>query len=390
MKKPTIIVIGSADAIKLGLIRTLGEIDCKVISIHLGKVGSHMIKPIDYYSKHVSSYFFSDRSHLIDLLIQHCTDDKSKPVLFPLDDSSVYLIDKAHHVLEKHFLYANIGKKECGIVELMNKSIQKEKAEEAGLNVAKGWEIPFCDGDYVIPNDIEFPCFVKGELGYEGGKSLQRLCCNYDELRNLLDESLNSNRISFIAEEYLPIDKEIGFMCVSDGNNCIGPAMIEKSEIGKGTTNGVTMGGRMKFLPETDHVAQSIKLFLKNIQYAGISNFDFIESKGKLYFLEINFRYAAYGYGVGSLGVNFPSITVKSLSGEKIESVPISTEKDVFFLNEKIGLYNVLERFISWSKYTKMKKKSDILLVKCKSDPRPYRMFLIAMGLRFIKKKLHF
>lgn len=390
MKKPTIVVIGRADVIKLGLIRSLGELGYKVISIHLGRGRGGKINPLDYYCKYVSSYYFSNENKLIDLLISKCIDDNCKSVLFPLDDRSVYLIDQAHHILEKDFLYAHINHKECGIIELMNKSIQKDKAVEAGLYVPKGWKIPFVNGNYIIPKDIEYPCFVKGELGYEGGKKLQMICSNYAELRKLLDENLNTNRISFIAEEYLPVDKEIGFMGVSDENGCIVPVMIEKTIIGKGSTNGVTMGGRIIFMHETDNIVQSIKTFLRNIHYVGIYNFDFIESKGKMYFLEINFRYAAYGYAISSAGLNMPYLFVRSICGYKLSSNHLNTDKDLLFFNEKIGYLNVLENFITWSQYKTMSKTSDYLMVKCKEDPKPYRMFILKMVVKYIKKKLHF
>lgn len=387
MNKPTIIVIGSSDIIKLSLIRTFGELGYKIISIHIGK--KTIIKPLDYYSSYISAYYFLNKDNLINFLIDNCTDKNIKPILFPLDDSYVYVIDKAHHLLDKHFFYANVNHKESGIVELMDKSIQKAKAIEAGLNVAKGWEIKYLNGDYIIPTEIEYPCFVKGELGYGGSKKFQRKCNNYKELRKLLDESLDSGKISFIAEEFLPIDKEIGFMGVSDENNCIVPVMIEKTEIGQGSANGVTMQGKIEFTKEEDNVVQSIKTFLKNIQYIGISNFDFIESNGRLYFLEINFRYAAYGYGISSAGLNLPNLFVESVFGNKIDNINVSANKELFIFNEKVGLKNVLERHISWSKYKSLLKESDFLLVKNKKDSGPYKMFYLSFAQNYIMNYLY-
>lgn len=388
MKRPTVIVIGSSDVIKLSLIRSFGELGYKVISIHLGNGRKAIIKPLDYYSKYVCTYHFVTKSNLIDFLVKNCTDNDCKPVLFPLDDGSVYTIDQAHHLLEKHFYYANINHKEGGIVKLMDKSIQKAKASEAGLNVAKGWKIPYVNGGYIIPHEIEYPCFVKGELSYGGSKTLQRKCDNYEELLKLLDESSSTSKISLIAEEFLPVDKEIGIMGVSNENACIVPVMVEKTEIGQGTSNGVTMQGRIVFTHETDKIIQSIKAFLKNIQYNGVSNFDFIESKGKLFFLEINFRYAAYGYGASSAGLNLTNMFVESFYEKKLGSTNPITNKELFIFNEKIGLHNVLERFITWSKYKSLKRDSDCLLVKSKEDPKPYRMFFISVGQRYVRRLL--
>ncbi len=385
MTKPTIIVIGSADVIKLSLIRSLGELGYKLISIHLGR--KLIIKPLDYYSKYISSYYFVNRSNLIDFLVQNCVDVDCKPVLFPLDDASVYIIDKAHHILEKHFYYAHVNHKEGGIVELMNKSIQKAIAAESGLIVAKGWRIPYTDGEYIIPEGIEYPCFVKGELSYGGNKSLQRKCNNYNELRKLLDESLSSCKIPFIAEEFLPIKKNIGIIGVFDGVNCIMAAKAELLVMGKGMSNGVSMFGKVSQLRDLI-LLKKIEAMLKEMHYTGIFNLDFVESRGELYFLEMNYRYAAYGYGLKSAGLNLPNLFVKSMYDNKTENIHLTMDKDLFYFNEKVGLHNVLERFISWSEYKLLEKKADVLLVRSKDDSKPYRMFFLSICQRIMIKRL--
>lgn len=388
--KPTVIVIGSADVIKLGIIRSVGELGYKVISIHL--VGSSKakllrMKPLDYYSKYVSAYYSTTADNLIDLLINKCSEKDHKPVIFASDDKSVYLIDQSYHILNNYFLYANVNHQEGGIIHLMNKSIQKKMAAEAGLNVAKGWEIPFVNGNYVIPDDIEFPCFVKGELGYGGGKNLQKVCYDKRELSVLLDDNRRGPALPLLAEEYLPIDKEVGFMGISGEEYSKVPVMIEKTETGKGTSSGVTMAGRIVFVEESDKTTQAINRLLLSMGYSGISNLDFIVSQGKLYFLEVNFRYAAYGYGVFRAGVNLPAMFAESVESSNLNSIglQIAIDNDYYYLNEKIGIINVLEKSITWAKYKELKKKADFLMVKSKDDPKPYRMFLFKMAIKYLK-----
>ena len=87
--KPTIIIIGSADVIKLGLIRSFGESGYKIVSIHVSGKNKFKMKPLDYYSKYVSAYYFTKAKDLIDLLIDKCRDDVQKPILMPLADSII-------------------------------------------------------------------------------------------------------------------------------------------------------------------------------------------------------------------------------------------------------------------------------------------------------------
>ena len=77
-----------------------------------------------------------------------------RPIVFALDDQSVSLIDSAYDRLSPHFTLPNVDQRQGGIVAMMNKMEQKRLAQQAGLNVPKGWEIPFVNGEYLIPSDI--------------------------------------------------------------------------------------------------------------------------------------------------------------------------------------------------------------------------------------------
>ncbi len=389
MKQQTVIFIGKADGIKLGLIRCVGEYGYKVIDIYVINSGKPKVKPVDYYSKYVSSYHFVKLKDLVRFLIEKCSEQGQKPILFPLDDKSVRLIDLSADELGNYFLFSRANNQYGGISNLMDKSLQKELAYQNGFNVAKGWVIPFVNGKYDVPDDIEFPCFLKGQNSYNSSKKFQKKCTNYEELHIFLNECLSNNPCSLLAEEYIEIDKEIGYIALSDGEKNIIPAEVELIEIGKGTTHGVSYLGRINPLMENDELLTIIEKFIQKIGYIGICNFDFIYSHGTIYFSEVNFRFAAYAFGICKAGVNLPVLYINSLVGINDNKLETSLHHNAYYFNEKIGLYNVLERFISWSEYKSLKKKSDYLMVKCKKDPKPYRFFLLTMGLKFLKKKLH-
>ena len=365
--KQTAVVIGRADAIKLGIIRSLGEYGCNVISIHIVTSSKVRVKPIDYYSKYVCHYYFSTAEDLIRLLVEKCLDDSCKPILFPLDDKSVYLIDEAYNKLRDLFLIANAGHREKGVISLMDKFKQKELARKAGLKVAKGWVIPYKDGNFEIPADIVYPCFVKVEL------------------LELLNEAKIKCPYPLIVEEYIPAENEVGFIGVTANNECIIPAKVVKTSVGKGTANGVTMCSKITPLSPDCDLVKSLKTFLLSMDYTGISNLDFIEYNGNLYFLEANFRYAAFGFAYQNAGVNLPALCVSMMTGTSSDNLSTVMDRDVSYFNEKIAITGVIEKNMSWKRYFELSKSSDCRLIASSDDPSPYRHFMLNSLLRYIK-----
>ena len=384
----TVIIIGSADIIKLGLVRSLGVKECKVIVIQLtNNTKYHIRKPLDYYSKYVSEYHFVRENNLICFLLEKYADEMNRPVLFALDDTSVYLLDKEYSRLNRFFYLSNINHQPEGIVRLMNKYVQKQFASNAGINTPKGWIIEYTDGDYKIPNDIEYPCFVKSLLCYYGAKGLQSRCDNKNDLTLFLKKSAIASQIPLIAEEFIPIEKEVGIIGLCFDGRCIVPAKLTKteSETGKGTVNGVTMIGNILPMNDNDIDFVPLQKFLTSLNYTGIINLDFIESKGKLYFLEANFRYAAYGYGLALADVNLPALYVDMIQGRN-KDVSLTGVKR--FFNEKIAAKTIIEGFLSWKQYRSMKNEADFCAIESKEDPVPYRHFIIRYTLSYINSRI--
>lgn len=371
--KPTIIVIGSADIIKLGLIRSFGESGYKVISVQIAGANKLKMRPLDYYSKYISAYYFTKAANLVDLLIGKCRDDEHKPILMPLTDSMVYLIDQSLSKLSKYFIFPNVNLQEGGITRLLNKVLQKKIAAESGLNVPKTWEISFVDGDFVIPEDIEYPCFVKGALSYKSKKQYQKKCNSFQELNHLLTLCKRAGVYDLCAEEYLDIDKEVGVIAFSSQTECAIPAIVEFLEMGRNPKGGISMRGQI--CPANNReLIQAIKLFLTKTCYVGICNLDFIVSRGKYYFVEVNFRYAAYGYGIFKSGVKVPDMIVCSLLGGDLGKFDTLPNSNKTFFNEKVGLIDVMDGSITFKKYKEKRKQSDILMIADPSDSKPHNM----------------
>lgn len=386
MKKPKIIVIGTADVIKLCVIRSLGAYGCDIDVVHVGKKSRIGVNPIDYYSKYVSHYYFTSKSELIHVLLKKCKRSDTKPILFTLDDYSTFSIDNARNKLKGHFLFSHLIS-DGDLGELMNKHLLKTIAVKAGMNVVKGWPIPFKNGEFQIPDGIQYPCFVKGLLSNHVSKSVQCHCDDETALKRLLASCKKNYPHPVYVEEFIPIEKNYGVIGISDGKKCLIPARADLIELGKGATNGVSILGKVSPFEKGSTIYNQINNILSELKYVGIFNIDFVESKGVVYFVELNFRFAAYGYGVFRAGVNLPAMFAESVESSNLNSIglQIAIDNDYYYLNEKIGIINVLEKSITWAKYKELKKKADFLMVKSKDDPKPYRMFLFKMAIKYLK-----
>lgn len=375
------IIIGSADVIKLCLIRSLGTFGCDIDVIHLGKKRV-LIHPVDYYSKYVNRYFYTSTTNLVQFIIENCSSPQTKPVIFTLDDYSTFLIDEARDKLKKSFLFAHLCP-DGSLVDLMNKHLVKSKAAEAGMNVVKGWPIPFENGDFHIPEGIIYPCFVKGLQSMYVNKGIQCRCDSFEELQQLLESCKKKYPHPVYAEEFISIEKDYGVIGVSDGNKCIVPAKAELLEMGKGSSHGVSMLGKVCPLDNLE-LCLKIETLLEKLHYVGIFNVDFIESNGKLYFVELNFRYAAYGSAVDMLGCNLPAIFISRILGLEPIMSRYKMKNELVYFNEKIGLVSVIRNFMTLSVYLDFKRKADFYFVASNSDTNPYRAFIIYYLLRYI------
>lgn len=376
------IIVGSADVIKLCLIRSLGSFGCDIDVIHIGKKRL-FIHPVDHYSKYVSRYFYTSKANLVQFIIENCSSQQTKPFIFTLDDYSTFLIDEARDKLKDSFLFAHLCP-DGSLAGLMNKHLIKTKAAEAGMNVVKGWPIPFENGDFHIPEGIIFPCFVKGLQSMYVNKGIQCKCDSFEELQQLIESCKKKYPYSIYAEEFIAIEKDYGVIGVSDGNKCIIPAKAELLEMGKGSSHGVSMLGKVSPLKNFE-LCKQLEVLLDKLHYVGIFNVDFVKSNGKLYFVELNFRYAAYGSVVDMLGCNLPAFFINCLLGiENKPSCYIVTNQSIYF-NEKIGALGVIRNNLTLSNYFSLKHKADVYFVASNSDSLPNRIFILSCLLKYIK-----
>lgn len=368
--KPEVIVIGQNSSIILGQVRALGQTGYKV---HVLKTSDSKPKRKSYelYSKYISTYGNISKSNedaFIRLLLDKYADTNAKKVLIPCDDNVASCFDHHCQDLLPYFMFPNINYENGRISFFMNKSIQKELVNQCDLNTPKGWTIEWHNGEYCLPDDIEYPCFVKPEIYHVLRKVLMKRCDNRQELENVMSHCPKD--LPMLVEQFIDITQEYGVSGIAVGGNVMITSLIKKVETYLGTTASGTL------LPISLYPELNTKLtkFIEMMNYTGIFDIDLYESEGKMYFCECNLRLGNSGVATLLNGINLPSMLVDSLCDKDIElNAPTFNPKS--FVDERVFIQKYWSKEISWREYKKGVNKADMHYIKSNIDKKPYETF---------------
>lgn len=375
--KQKVVIIGVSFSSRLALARSIGALDCDITVIAWSSSQKES-KPIDGYSKYVSRVLFcrKEEAPFIKLLKEQCVDPKQKVVLVPDCDFSVSIIDLHLDELSPFFLFPTINHQQGSIVEWSDKLRQKELASRIGMEVAKSTVIEIKDGQFDIPDTISYPCFPKPLASVAGGKAGMRRCENKHDLENSLLEIIRkkTSNTMVLVEDYMEIEKEYAVLGFSDGKEVCIPGVIQFI-VGSKTQKGIALQGRIMPIDGFARTIEQFKEYVRSVGLVGLFDIDFYESRGRLFFSELNLRYGGSGYAVVKMGVNLPAMFVSYLMGQNVDGFDKVLEDDAIFTNERMCYNDLLYGHIDWRQYQHYIKTADILFIKDDEDYEPYHSF---------------
>jgi len=399
--KHKVVIIGHGYLSRLGLVRAVAEIGCDVTVIATTSQSDRKSlsqKSIDCYSKYVNHYYCcprKDNEALIALLLDKCADSTQKVVLIPDGDDVVAAIDNNKEVLREHFLFPHIVKEPSSMEYWMEKTNQKQLAEEVGLHVAEGRVIEITDGHYYIPKEIKYPCYSKPLATMTGGKGGMRRCDNEKELKSALQYIIeNRNRTEkVLVEDYKEIETEYALLGFSDGETVIIPGILEFLTVSK-HNKGIALQGMVKPIDGFEEVVEKFKRLVLDIGFVGVFDIDFYKSGGLYYFCELNLRYGGSGYAITKMGVNLPAMMVRYFYGESLDGMQTTITGSATYINERMCMDDWNSGFISYKDYRRYQRTADIRFVPDVNDPAPenafrheYRKRMLVNGVKSIMRK---
>lgn len=305
LKNHLVIVIALEHYNPLSQLRALGENGVRPVFIAI----NHRVRMASASKWPSKVHLVESEEEAFEVLMKEYGDvaEKTgyKPILSFSDDKTVTFYDRMYDELKDKFIMFNAG--ETGrITKFMRKKEIVDCARRHGVPVAPDWLVE--NGQ--IPTDIEYPVITKAFSPVEGCyKGDFHICMNEAELKEAF-EGIESDMV--FIQKYIDKKTETTYEGFSYNH-------------GKGMYVGVqtdyiypTKGyysPLMNVYPRVDASLQErLNEMLAEIGFEGIWEIEFLVDKDdKLYFLEINFRHATWGYSANVAGSPLPYLWAQAM-----------------------------------------------------------------------------
>ena len=371
MLRSKVVVVGSNHHNALGVIRSLGEFGCNVFFVTHSCDDKSFVARSRYVEKHWRARSVEE---VVDILLTNFGSEASRPIVIPADDHSVDIIDRNLNLLSHRFLCPNIKNQSCAIAEKMDKTKMNEIAAKYGFSVPRSFVLnveTFEKVNSVVRGaDITYPCIVKPLRSIEGTKSTITVCESEETLLRILGE-LAPKYKRLLIQEYVEKETEFGVLGFAnhEQEQAVILGVVVKLRESR-VAPSATYGKLVKTHPYVD--VDSIIQFVRDLEYTGIFDMDLIYSKGKVYFIEMNFRNGAYGYAFTRAGVNVPALWCLSVLGHDLQTVPTEVNREVRFMNEIADFRNVLDGQTGLVSWLRQFMTADAHLIYNRHDIKPF------------------
>ena len=372
------IIITGDQVNALGVLRSLAEGNVSPILIYAVESRFRKIVISSKYAKKchkVSSY-----EEAIKLLIDVYGLEENKPFVYTCDDTIAYLMDSHYNDLIDKFYFFNAGE-QGRINELLNKQVQCSLAKQCGLDIPKQEMVNVG----ILPTTLQYPVLTKTLMSTMGRWKEDYFIC--DNKEQLLEAYKVIQSPQLLLQEYIQKKNELeiwGFS-INGGQEVYLP--FQKSYF---RLSNSSYGGYMYFTPTRNKdLIDKITTLIKACKYTGCFEVEFlVDNNDKLWFLEVNFRFAMSNYAVTFGGVNYPLTWAKSLLENKIQ---MNSEIKEYFtaINDAQDFgQSVVGKKVSLLQWIQDIHNADMLFYYNPKDPKPAWAFWWYKIVRKFRKKL--
>ena len=320
----SVVVVGNNHHNTLGLVRSLGKggynVACYIVDAAIDESFVSKSKYIQVFK------LFSTFCSLLNCLLEKNNKETRIPV-FTTSDAAAEFLDSHYDELSQYYILNSCGHKQGGISYWMNKERMLSKAKECGLVIPWGIQLNPTLKD--IPNILPFPCILKPQKSSVAGKENFHICYNRKQLYNALNK-VSNNCQKILVQEYIDCEYEVLIMGMrsSRKDTIILPGCLHKLRV----CNNIKSLGMLAYAYTTGTIDKAIdiiamKNYLELIDYDGIFSMEFMISKGKAYFLEINLRNDGTQFCFEGAGVNLPTLWIKASKDEDISLYKTQLDK---------------------------------------------------------------
>jgi len=375
-----IIVFGSDFITTLGLIRSVGEMGRKVVLLLRTDNRSKCYIDRSKYIEKV--YYVATSEEGIDVLRNEYYNKKEMPIILCGTDQAVSALDANYDELKEHFCFFNAGQ-EGRINHFLNKANTFEIAKVAGLNTIE----TICASRLKdVPEDIKYPCLIKGNNSTTSTKDDMHICASSDELHAKWHDG-----VDYLIQTYINRKFELDIIGLSwnHGENIFMPAVVRKVRDSMAIQSAYIRLDDIAEYPGVDK--EAIARFVREIKYEGIFSVEMIYDGERFYLLEINLRNDACGYLYTKAGVNYPWLWVRYCEGcGMAEEIAKTRAKTPMALMQQVDMYNMKAGVVPLLKWLRQALMADAHFVLQFRDIRPYLRaegFFLKAVLKRIKRR---
>lgn len=302
--------------------------------------------------------------------------EEDKMLIIPADDLVAHTIDLYYDELSDYYLMPNINGEGGHIADLMNKDVQKQLARNFGLPVLNSCVITSAHREFVIPDSVTYPCFIKPNVSRNSAKSAMKRCDSEEELIATLTERKERGKsFELLVEDFVEIKRELSYLGLSTSEGVVCPGYFEAVVEGEGSHRGVAMLGRLLPIESAEPLVSEVVKFIETLGFNGLFDVDLIETTdGRIIFVELNMRYGASGYALTKGGANLPAMFADYMfNGTPIDKDCRLSNIGQTFTSEKVLIDEYREGIIDRDEVDRIMKEADIHFVKSDTDPKPYK-----------------
>ena len=376
-KKVKIFVFGGSHYNTLGLIKSLGKEGYPIyVFLEHCNWESCDLRLSKYIKK---LYHLNSLEDSLSILKAEYWNEKERPIVLCASDASICFLDKHYNILKDKFCIFNSKEQQGEINRLMEKINTFPIAERSGFSVIKTWRV---NSKSQLPDNITFPCLIKGNSSVTSLKTDMAKCENWEDLNENFHEG-----IDYLVQEYIEKDFEIdvvGF-AYNHGKNCIVKGAVRKI---RDDLQRQSVYIRLDNLEEySSKISVFISKYIAEIGYDGIFSIELLAKDDKFYFLENNLRNDGNGYLYTAAGINYPLCWVKYCTGTLNQDyVNKLNLKTPFYLMQMYDIYNMFEGKVSLFKWIKQAITADAYYVLDIHDIKPFIHSFFICSRQFLKK----
>lgn len=377
MKSAIAVVLGARLYNSLGVIRSCGEAGLRVYFLITSPAS--LIFP--ERSKYVIGWKeIAADSDQLSLALKQIAEQypNENLALIPTGDSEAILLDQLNSSKIKGIHDTFMIPSAAGhLHRVMRKDLMSHLAMECGLVSPKSEVLTLSNGaPPTPPHDLSIPLIVKPLKSVDGSKGDISLVNSTSTWGTVVKRFYDHGCPAILVQEFIDSQsaEEVAVPGVRllDGNVLIAGCVHKLRTFGNGSTTYAVMTPSDSKIPTAE-----ICTFLKECNYFGIFDIEFIVANGTWYFIECNYRNGAYGYASTRSGCNLPAtwVTQRHIAGER---------RTITFMEERSDILHTLRGSVPLLKWMWQFLSCDCHLTYQLQDLKPTMRIP-----SFIKKIIH-